>query len=149
MRLPDDLGGALGAGGEGFVVRHEPLITRRNGPFVEELVYTFRLAERRISDNDSGMARGTFECPVCGEDVPTKAKSCPHCGACEKSGWNEDARSTDGLDLPDDDFDYEKFAREEFGSPAKLAGKQLFWKITAVVILVLIAVAFVGQFFLR
>jgi hypothetical protein len=95
------------------------------------------------------MARGTFECPVCGEDVPAKAKACPHCGACEKSGWNQDARGADGLDLPDDDFDYEKFAREEFGSPVKLAGKQLFWKITAVVLLVLILAAFLFQFFLR
>lgn len=95
------------------------------------------------------MARGTFECPVCGEDVPAKAKSCPHCGACEKSGWNEDARSADGLDLPDDDFDYEKFAHEEFGSPTKLAGKQVLWTVTAIVILVLIAAAIVFQLFVR
>lgn len=95
------------------------------------------------------MARGSFECPVCGEDVPSKAKACPHCGACEKSGWNEEARSADGLDLPADDFDYEKFAREEFGSPAKLQAKQLFWKVTAVVILVLIIAAFVFRAFLH
>ncbi len=95
------------------------------------------------------MAKGSFECPVCGEDVPAKAKSCPHCGACEKSGWNEDARGADGLDLPDDDFDYDEFARREFGTPTKLAGKQLFWKATAVVILVLIGVAFVARFFMR
>jgi hypothetical protein len=95
------------------------------------------------------MPRGTFECPVCGEDVPAKAKACPHCGACEKSGWNEDARGADGLDLPGDDFDYEKFAREEFGSPTKLQAKQLFWKIIAVVILVLIVAALVFQLFVR
>ena len=95
------------------------------------------------------MPKGSFECPVCGEDVPAKAKACPSCGACEKSGWNEEARGADGLDLPEDDFDYEKFAREEFGSPARLAGKQLFWKVTAVVILVLIVAAVVFQFFVR
>jgi len=95
------------------------------------------------------MARGTFECPVCGEDVPAKAKACPHCGACEKSGWNADARGADGLDLPEDDFDYEKFAHEEFGSPAKWANKQLVWKVTAVVILVLIVAAVVFQLLLR
>ena len=49
-----------------------------------------------------------FECPVCGEDVPANAKACPECGACEKSGWSEDLASS-GLDLPDEDFDYEKF----------------------------------------
>jgi hypothetical protein len=95
------------------------------------------------------MARGTFECPVCGEDVPAKAKACPHCGACEKSGWNVEGRGADGLDLPDDDFDYEKFAREEFGSPVKLQAKQLFWKVTAVVILLFIIAAFIFQFFMR
>ena len=95
------------------------------------------------------MARGAFECPICGEDVPAKAKACPHCGACEKSGWNEDASGADGLDLPDDDFDYEKFAHEEFGTPAKLASKQLFWKAIAVVILVLMVASTVFGFFLR
>jgi hypothetical protein len=93
--------------------------------------------------------RSTFECPVCGEDVPAKAKSCPHCGACEKSGWNEEARGADGLDLPDDDFDYEKFSREEFGTPTKLAGKQLFWKVTAVVILVLMVAAVIFMAFVK
>lgn len=95
------------------------------------------------------MAQGTFECPVCGKDVPAKAKACPHCGACEKSGWNEEASSIDGLDLPDEDFDYEKFAREEFGSPTKLRSKQLVWKVTAVVIVVLMVAAVLFQFFLR
>jgi len=41
-----------------------------------------------------------FICPVCGTDVPRAAKSCPECGACDKSGWSEDARY-DGLDLPE------------------------------------------------
>jgi len=95
------------------------------------------------------MPKGPFECPVCGEDVPAKAKSCPHCGACDKSGWNEDASAADGLDLPDDDFNYEEFARKEFGSPAKLSDKQLWWKVTAAALLLLIVVAFVAQFFLR
>ena len=64
------------------------------------------------------------------------AKACPECGACEKSGWNEEASDYDGLDLPDDDFDYEKFKAEEFGEPLKVAGIPLVWKITAIVLLV-------------
>jgi hypothetical protein len=44
-----------------------------------------------------------FDCPVCGEDVPRKAKSCPSCGACEKSGWSED-HYLDGIDLPEEDY---------------------------------------------
>jgi hypothetical protein len=95
------------------------------------------------------VAKGAFECPVCGEDVPAKAKACPHCGACEKSGWNEEGSATDGLDLPEAGFDYEKFAREEFGSPVQMQSRQLFWKVTAVVILVLIISAFIFQFFSR
>lgn len=95
------------------------------------------------------MPQGAFECPVCGEDVPAKAKACPHCGACEKSGWNEENRGADGLDLPDGEFDYEKFAREEFGSPTKLQAKQLFWKVMAVVIMVLMGAAVLFQLFLR
>jgi hypothetical protein len=82
----------------------------------------------------------SFPCPVCGEDVPPGAKACPECGACEKSGWNEDEVSQDGLDLPDEDFDYEKFKAEEFGEPRKSGGMPLGWKITAIVLVVVLGV---------
>ena len=55
------------------------------------------------------------ECPVCGEDVPRGALACPECGADERSGWREDAGATDGLDLPDEEFDYGEFVQREFG----------------------------------
>jgi hypothetical protein len=42
-----------------------------------------------------------FDCPVCGAEVPGGSKSCPECGACEKSGWSED-QYLDGIDLPED-----------------------------------------------
>jgi hypothetical protein len=76
----------------------------------------------------------SFNCPVCGEEVPANAKSCPDCGACEKSGWSEDLDSS-GLDLPDEDFDYEKFVGEEFGGVAKKSGKTWLWAIVAVLVL--------------
>jgi predicted nucleic acid-binding Zn ribbon protein len=82
----------------------------------------------------------TFDCPVCGEAVPIKAKACPSCGACEKSGWNEESEATDGLDLPEDDFDYEKFTADEFGQPKKRRGKELLWWITALILLIIIGV---------
>jgi hypothetical protein len=94
-------------------------------------------------------SKSTFSCSVCGEDVPAKARACPHCGACEKSGWNEEASEADGLDLPDDDFDYEKFTAEEFGAPRKLRGKERFWKVVAVVILVLMIILFGANFLFR
>ncbi len=74
-------------------------------------------------------------CPVCGADVSPNAKACPDCGACEKSGWREDA-AHDGLGLPDEEFDYEKFVAGEFGGGAKKSGRELFWWFAAVVILV-------------
>jgi hypothetical protein len=90
-------------------------------------------------------AKRTFPCPVCGGEVPLKAKACHHCGACEKSGWNADA--TDGLDLPGDDFDYDKFTAEEFGTPRKVRGKELLWKVVAVVLVVLMVIGFVANYF--
>jgi hypothetical protein len=78
-----------------------------------------------------------FECPVCGEDVPANAKSCPGCGACDKSGWNEEATASDGLDLPDEDFDYEKFTQEDFGKARRPQGIKLVWWITAIILLLL------------
>jgi hypothetical protein len=94
-------------------------------------------------------SQSTFPCPVCGEDVPARAKACPHCGACEKSGWNEEMSGTDGLDLPGEDFDYEKFTQEEFGTPRKLRGKELFWKVIAVSLIVLLLLAFAVNMFFR
>jgi hypothetical protein len=67
-------------------------------------------------------------CPVCGTDVPRNAKVCSECGADERSGWSENA-ACDGLDLPDEEFDYDKFADEEFGAgrSGKLKPRHLSW----------------------
>jgi hypothetical protein len=45
-------------------------------------------------------SRTPFTCPVCGETLSAEAKSCPSCGACDRSGWSRDA-NYDGLDLPE------------------------------------------------
>jgi hypothetical protein len=74
-------------------------------------------------------------CPVCGEDVPRNALACVNCGADHNSGWREDAESYDGLDLPDEDFNYDEFVRQEFGSSFKPAGMKTLWWITAVLLL--------------
>jgi len=75
-------------------------------------------------------------CPVCGEDVPSGALACPECGADHNSGWREGAASYDALDLPDEDFSYNEFVRQEFGSSAKPAGISLLWWITALLLIV-------------
>ena len=79
-------------------------------------------------------------CPVCGEDVPPKALACPECGSCHNTGWKEDADVYDGLDLPDGDFDYDDFVKEEFGGGAKRQHIPIIWWITgAILLLVLLA----------
>jgi len=46
------------------------------------------------------------ECAVCGAEIPRNAKSCPECGADERTGWRETG-VYDGLDLPDEAWDEE------------------------------------------
>lgn len=88
-------------------------------------------------------ARHPFTCPICGEDVPAGALACPECGACEKSGWSDDAGS-DGLDLPDQEFDYDRFIAEEFGGPAKKRAPQKLWLIAAVIVVLALAWGLIG-----
>ena len=75
-----------------------------------------------------------FTCPVCHEEVPANAKACPECGACEKSGWSEEARY-DGLDLPDEAFDHDEFVSAEFGTTPPKATLPKHWWWVAVVLL--------------
>jgi hypothetical protein len=57
-------------------------------------------------------------CPHCGAVVPRDAAACPECGADEQTGWSERA-SSQRLDLPDDEFNYEEFVRHEFATPSE------------------------------
>lgn len=79
-------------------------------------------------------------CPNCGAEVPLRARACPECGADEQTGWSEAARA-DGLDLPDDDFDYNDFVKREFGSSSPLPrGIRWFWWVIALsVVAILVA----------
>lgn len=82
-------------------------------------------------------------CPNCGAEVPPRAKACPACGSDEKTGWSEEAR-TDGLDLPDENFDYDDFVQSEFGGKSpKARGLNWFWWLVAVLLLVAIALVYV------
>ena len=74
-------------------------------------------------------------CPVCGEDVPPRALACPECGADHKSGWREDAEAYDGVDLGDDEFNYDEFVREEFGSSPKPREISTLWWVTAIILI--------------
>ena len=74
-------------------------------------------------------------CPVCGEDVPRGALACPECGADHNSGWREDAGSYDAVGLPDEDFNYDEFVAQEFGSSPKPAAIKTVWWVTAILVL--------------
>ncbi|MDQ6626254.1 MAG: hypothetical protein M3Y69_09000 [Verrucomicrobiota bacterium] len=78
-------------------------------------------------------------CPVCGDDVPRRALACRNCGADHKSGWRDDADTYDGVDLADDDFNYDEFVANEFGSGLKPSRVKTIWWITAIALLVAFA----------
>ena len=74
-------------------------------------------------------------CPNCGANVPPNAKACPECGSDEQTGWSEVAH-VDGLDLPEEHFDYEDFVKREFGSTSPVPhGIHWFWWVIAVLVL--------------
>jgi len=83
-------------------------------------------------------------CPNCGADVPPKARACPECGADEKTGWSERA-AAQRLGLPDDEFDYDEFVKEEFGDKNQPKRPQIgwFWWLVAVGLLIAIAFYFI------
>jgi hypothetical protein len=77
-------------------------------------------------------------CPNCGAEVPQRAKACPECGSDEKTGWSE-AAAASGLNLPDEEFDYDDFTKREFGGQTpKPRGIAWFWWVVGVVILVVL-----------
>ena len=82
-------------------------------------------------------------CPHCGAEVPPRARVCPGCGSDEQTGWSEEA-GADGLDLPEEKFDYGEFVKREFGAASpKPRGIHWFWWIVAL----LLAAAFVLAYF--
>lgn len=81
-----------------------------------------------------------YLCPSCDREVEV-GRNCPRCtkpkrrAVKEKKSWEQDA-GTDGLDLPDDDFDYEAFVVEEFGAaPHRKTGIAWYWYVVAVLLL--------------
>ena len=76
-------------------------------------------------------------CDHCGADIPPNAAACPECGADEHSGWADHGHQ--GLNLPDEDFDYDEFISREFGGDKKAVvpkGLHWFWWIVGLVLVV-------------
>ena len=91
------------------------------------------------------------QCPVCGEWVPRGAVACDDCGACAKSGWKDDAAATDGLDLPDEDFDYDDYIEREFGGGGtkRKAGpsKEQFWSWVGLTVFIVMVLGYLVSLF--
>ncbi len=87
-------------------------------------------------------------CPVCGDAVPRGAKACPGCGADERSGWDEAARGFEALDIPDENFDRERFLEEEFNVPRKKSFRETILLVIALVLLAAVTLSFVFRNFI-
>ena len=73
----------------------------------------------------------TYICPFCDCEVRV-GKPCRGCAKKDRKD-----SSHDGLNLPDDDFDYDAFVAREFGkAPHQVLGIKWYWWLLAVVILV-------------
>ncbi|MEM9588070.1 MAG: zinc ribbon domain-containing protein [Planctomycetota bacterium] len=73
-----------------------------------------------------------FSCSHCGADLPAKATFCKHCGSSDQDGWQEEDESL----AADDDFDYDSFIEDEFGTGA---GSNSLSPRAKLVILILLA----------
>jgi len=77
-------------------------------------------------------------CPNCGAEIPPRAKVCPECGSDEQTGWSEETHAGN-LGLPDEEFNYDKFVREEFGAArVKPHGMSWFWWVVALFVVALL-----------
>ena len=91
-----------------------------------------------------------YPCPTCGSDVEV-GKPCPGCAKKAKPGppkksWQTD-KVPDGLDLPDDDFDYDEFVKKEFSRlPHRSLGQNLLWYLLGIGILITLFAQLIGVF---
>ena len=83
----------------------------------------------------------SYLCPSCDREVAV-GSHCPHCAKKsrqhprEKKSWEQEEHA-DGLDLPDEDFDYDDFVAREFGkAPHRKTGISWYWYVVAVVLLI-------------
>jgi hypothetical protein len=86
------------------------------------------------------------ECANCGARLPRSARSCPECGADERTGWREnDDTRYDGLDLPASAFedDAASAASRKRRRPA-VNGLAWYWWLAGILVLVLLVAGALG-----
>ena len=85
------------------------------------------------------------ECANCGAAIPCHARSCPECGADERTGWRE-TDVYDGLDLPDSAWDdAEDAPRAQRPSASRRPGElPWYWWATGFFLLLALTLLFLG-----
>jgi len=86
------------------------------------------------------MENDYFICPVCGQEVQTREKTCPSCGADDETGWSGNAAYPEEFDADD----YNDAVQREFDE-----GKRPFSARNIVVagIAIVLVVAFLRAYF--
>jgi hypothetical protein len=84
-------------------------------------------------------------CANCGATLPPRARSCPECGADERTGWRENS-IYDGLDLPAEAWQGEaESGKESHRRPAAhVGGVPWYWWVVGVVLIACLGASFVG-----
>ena len=78
------------------------------------------------------------ECANCGARIPRGAKSCPECGADERTGWRETS-IYDDLELPESAYDDEEQSPRRPSSPRVNGIAWYWWLIAALLVIGMIA----------
>ena len=79
------------------------------------------------------------DCPGCPKPKPAKRLKAAKRKAPPRRSWEQDS-DYDGLDLPDEDFDYDEFVAKEFGTPHQRLQVKWYWWILGIIMLVLFSV---------
>ncbi len=83
----------------------------------------------------------SYLCPSCGRQARV-GRPCPGCEKPlqkKKHSW-ESHPTSEGLDLPSDDFDYDDFVAREFGkAPHRKLGVKWYWWLLALIVLAAMA----------
>ncbi len=85
-----------------------------------------------------------YACPGCGAEVRVGSRGCPECKD-KPASWEQDDY-LDGVNVPDEDFDYNDFVRREFGKGAarvKPPGLRWYWWITGLMLLGLMVAGYI------